>query len=453
VGNVLLGQRFRSAPMDAPTRSSGSQNRSAAIDVFPLVPVLRSFRTTAVCLSLAALPLTAGAAAHSRPPARCDAPHKYVGPPVASPTEDVFSAELTKPIDGSLPEGLRNALDKAMDEMIAASKATGIQATVAIPGQGIWSGARGFDTAARTRPLTVDDRLQAGSIGKVLTAALVWQLIDEGKLSLDDRVSRWIPAAPNPRALTVGHLLAHTGGVISFNALPSFRDDAGPRSPDELMKLAFAEAPLFCPGATLNYSNTGYVMLGHIIEQIRNVPLDVAITSYAIDRLGLKHSLAQSIARPNANTVSGHAKGQPTSDRVHYGTPHGAGLLASTSEDLVRMLHGLLAGRLVPAPRVRAMLTPLLPMDATNLQFYGRGLMRTSTPPASTGNGGDAGASVNAAPQVTFYGHHGGIVGFRAFAAAVPASRVYVAAMINDDVSAEAAVFKLLQAVTRQLSK
>jgi D-alanyl-D-alanine carboxypeptidase len=355
----------------------------------------------------------------------------------------VFGAELTKPIDGSLPDGLRSALDKAMDDMIGASKATGIQATVAIPGQGIWSAARGFDTTPSTagaRALTVDDRLQAASIGKMLTAALIWQLIDEGKLSLDDRVAKWIPAAPNPRALTVGHLLAHTGGVISFNALPSFRDDAGPRSPDELMKLAFAEAPLFCPGAAFNYSNTGYVMLGRIVEQIRNVPLDVAITNYAIDRLGLKHSVAQSIARPNANTVRGHAKGQPTSDRVHYGTPHGAGLLSSTSEDLVRMLHGVLAGRLVPAPRVRAMLTPLLPMDATGLQFYGRGLMRTSTPPG-------------AAPQVTFYGHHGGIVGFRAFVAVVPASRVYVAAMINDDVSAEAVVFKLLQVVTGQLSK
>ncbi len=286
----------------------------------------------------------------------------------------------------------------------------------------------------------------------MLTAALIWQLIDEGKLSLDDRVSKWIPAAPNPRALTVGHLLGHTGGVISFNALPSFRDDAGPRSPDELMKLAFAEAPLFCPGATFNYSNTGYVMLGRIIEVIRGVPLDVAVTSYAIDRLGLKHSVAQSIARPNASTVSGHAKGQPTSDRIHYGTPHGAGLLASTSEDLVRMLHGLLAGRLVPAPRVRAMLTPLLPMDATNLQFYGRGLMRTSTPPASapTATATGTGAGASAAPQVTFYGHHGGIVGFRAFVAVVLASRVYIAAMINDDVSAEAVVFKLLQQLSKE---
>jgi D-alanyl-D-alanine carboxypeptidase len=435
--------------MDAPTRSSGSQNQSTAVSVSPLVPFLRSVRATAVCLSLAALPLTAGAAAQSRPPARCDSPHKYVGPPAASPTEDVFSAELTKPIDGALPEGLRSTLEKAMDEMIAASKATGIQTTVAIPGQGIWSAARGFDTtpsAAGARPLAVDDRLQAASIGKMLTAALVWQLIDEGKLSLDDRVSKWIPAAPNPRALTVGHLLGHTGGVISFNALPSFRDDAGPRSPDELMKLAFAEAPLFCPGAGFNYSNTGYVMLGRIVEVIRGVPLDVAVTSYAIERLGLKHSVAQSIARPNANTVSGHAKGQPTSDRVHYGTPHGAGLLASTSEDLVRTLHGLLAGRLVSAPRVRAMLTPLLPMDVTNLQFYGRGLMRTSTPPVPTAT--RAGAS--AAPQVTFYGHHGGIVGFRAFVAVVPASRVYVAAMINDDVSAEAVVFKLLQQLSKE---
>ncbi len=125
--------------MDGPTRSTGSQNQSAAVSVSPLVAFVRSFRATAVCLSLAALPLTAGASAQSPPPARCDSPHKYVGAPTASPTEDVFSAELTKPIDGALPESLRSALEKAMDEMIAASKATGIQATVAIPGQGIWA--------------------------------------------------------------------------------------------------------------------------------------------------------------------------------------------------------------------------------------------------------------------------------------------------------------------------
>jgi D-alanyl-D-alanine carboxypeptidase len=409
---------------------------------------------TAVCLALAVIiPMLTGAGAQpqQRPPARCDSPHKYVGAPTASPDEGVFGETLTKPIDGVLPEPVRSALDKAMDDLIVSSKATGIQATVAIPGQGIWSAARGLAVSPRsiaaatdTRTLTADDRLQAGSIGKILTAALIWQLIDEGKLSLDDRVSRWIPEAPNPRALTIGHLLGHTGGVISFNALPSFRDDAGPRTPDELMKLAFAEAPLFCPGATFNYSNTGYVMLGRIIEQVRGVPLDSAIATHAIDRLGLKHSVAQSIARPNANTANGHAKGQPASDRIHYGTPHGAGLLASTSEDLVRMLHGVLGGRLVPVPRVRAMLTPLLPMDATNLQFYGRGLMRTLTPPGS-----GVGANTGPASQVTFYGHHGGIIGFRAFVAVIPASRVYIAAMINDDVSAEAVVFKLLQVVAK----
>lgn len=117
-----------------------------------------------------------------------------------------------------------------------------------------------------------------GSATKTYLASLVLLLVDDGKLSLSDPVTRWIPDVPGGDAVTVEHLLHHTSGIYNYTSDPSYLADSLSHrtyTPRELLDIAFARQPSFAPGEAgkWEYSNTNYVMLGMIIESVtgRNV--------------------------------------------------------------------------------------------------------------------------------------------------------------------------------------
>ena len=115
-------------------------------------------------------------------------------------------------------------------------------------------------------PVTVETMFQSGSVGKQFTSAGVMTLVEEGKVGLDDPITKYFPGAPPSwRGITVRHLLTHTSGIPDYttDAMDYRRD----YTEDELEKMAFGLEPEFPPGSRWNYSNTGYVLLGIIIHK------------------------------------------------------------------------------------------------------------------------------------------------------------------------------------------
>lgn len=340
---------------------------------------------------------------------------------------EVWRTDFTRSIEGSLPADLQRRLDAALEKVLA--RAPAVSAAVAIPGQGRWAATRGLARRDPPAPAVPSQSFQAASTTKTFTAAIVLQLVAEGRLRLDDAVERWFPEVPNASLITIDHLLRHTNGLVSFNVLPAL--GAAYRPPREAIALAARERPQFCPGTNWAYTNTGYVMLGEIIERLEGRGLSDVFDGRLLRPLGLDRT---TLRRPGVAwpIVTGHASGRPITVEDGYATAYAAGSLATTAGELVAFWHALLSGRLVDAETVRAMFTDMAAMGPDGQSFYGRGVQLYDVP---QGPG-------------LMLGHSGGIAGFTSVVAYVAAEDVFISVIVNDkNVPAEAGLFALLQAI------
>lgn len=354
----------------------------------------------------------------------------YAGPPMRSAPDAVWQKDFRRSIDGELPAGLQASLGNALDKMLQHVPAASV--AVAIPGEGTWSATRGLARKEPPQPVAPEQPFQVASTAKTLTAAVVLQLVEERKLALGDTIDRWFPDAPNAALITIEQLLRHTSGIVSFNALPTF--GTAYRTPSEVIALGTAQKPQFCPGTNWSYTNTGYAMLGVIIEKVEGAPLADVLAKRLIRPLSLTHTVMR---RPGVElpVATGHAAGRPVDAPDQYATPYAAGALASTGGDLVRFWHALLAGRVLPEASVHRMFTAMPAMlgpYAGSNSFYGMGVQLYDVP---DGPG-------------LMLGHSGGIEGFTSVVAYVPADDVYIAVSFNEkSVPAEAGLWALLRAL------
>jgi D-alanyl-D-alanine carboxypeptidase len=360
----------------------------------------------------------------------CTPSSVYAGPPMRSVPEVVWKKDFRRPIDGELPLDLQAAFSGALDKMLAHVPA--VSAAVAIPGEGSWSATRGL---ARKEPLAravADQPFQVGSTTKTFVAAVVLQLVEEKRLKLEDTIETWFPDAPNARLITIEQLLRHTNGLVSFNALPSLGTKYRP--PADVIALGTGQPPQFCPGTNWSYTNTGYAMLGTIIEKVERMPLADVLARRLLRPLSLTHT---AMRQPGVElpVATGHASGRAVDVQDQYATPYAAGALASTADDLVRFWHALLAGRVLPDDAVHRMFTRmpamLGPYTGGN-SSYGMGVQFYDVP---DGPG-------------LMLGHSGGIEGFTTVVAYVPADDLYVAVSFNEkNVPAEAGLWALVRAL------
>ncbi|MBN8249263.1 MAG: beta-lactamase family protein, partial [Verrucomicrobia bacterium] len=265
------------------------------------------------------------------------------------------------------------------------------------------------------------------------------QLVEEEKLRLSDPLSLWFPDFPNAKAITLDHLLTHTSGSYSFQADPAFRARSGYQSPEELIAVAVGHGNGFCPGEYWSYSNTGYVLLGRIVEGVEGRPFHAVVNSRIVDRLHLGNARAlapreepEGLAIPNPSDPGEQQR------RTSVSTPYAAGAVVSSAEDLVRFWHGLLCGRLLKTATVRDQFQRLYPMFGGGT-FYGRGVMLYDVP-------GQSGVRA-------WLGHSGGAPGTKALVAYAMDSGAFIAVLLNADGSAEATAHLLLSTLQGAGSK
>lgn len=347
--------------------------------------------------------------------------------------DSVWHAVIQASIDAPLPERYRTVLETTLREV--SHHVPAISAAVALPGRGLWSGAAG--TACRgagADTVGADTRFQAASLTKTLVAVVVLQLVQEGKLRLDDPVGRWFPDVPQASVMTVDHLLRHTTGLVSFNALPEFGADY--TAPADAIAMAAAHPLQFCPGTAWAYSNTGYAMLGLIVERIEDRPLADVLARRILRPCGMGRTVLRAM-HDSVAVVCGHNGGEDVPVGDGYVTAWAAGGLATTPSDMVRFWHQLLRGRLLPAAVVRSMFVDMAEMGTAVPMWYGMGVQLYDVP----------------GPGVML-GHSGGIVGFTAALAYLPADDAIVCVMMNDTkVAAEAGLWAIVRAMRTSLGR
>lgn len=317
------------------------------------------------------------------------------------------------------PGRLQAAVDAIAAEALKSKAAPGLSIAVGREGRVVL--AAGYGTAnvelnVAVRPASV---FRIGSVTKQFTAAAVMQLVERGEISLDDRLDKFVPEFPVAgRAITVRHLLNHTSGIKSYTGLGFkfwgvSRRDLGH---SELLDLIKDEPADFQPGEKFMYNNSGYYLLGMILEKTTGFKY----ATYMKNRIFEPVGLASTVYCDNEPIIPGRASGyQPAfdgeirnADMLSMKVPFAAGALCSTATDLVTWTYALAGGKVVKPESYQQMTARTTLNDGTG-HPYGFGLA----------NGELAGHR-----RVS---HGGGINGFASSLAHYPDDGVVVAVLVN----------------------
>ena len=226
-------------------------------------------------------------------------------------------------------------------------------------------------------PNTPDTRFRLGSITKQFTATLILQLVEQGKVKLDGKVSDYLPAYRKDigEKVTVHQLLNHTSGIPSYTGLPGFFNDVSrnPYTVDDFIKKYASNDLEFEPGSKFSYNNSGYFLLGAIVEKVTGQTYEKALKERILDPLGMKNTGYDHHGTLIEKRASGYQKtpdGYVNAPYLDMSIPYAAGSMYSTVEDLYLWDQALYTDRVLSAATKELMYKP-------NLEDYAYGWVVT----------------------------------------------------------------------------
>ncbi|WP_244320870.1 serine hydrolase domain-containing protein [Streptomyces melanosporofaciens] len=340
--------------------------------------------------------------------------------------------------------GHGGAVRSAVRRLAAQGDAPGAAVLIRREGGGTRFIASGVADVRTGRRIHRSDHFRAGSLTKTVIAAVALRLTAQGRLGLDDPVEEHLPGlvrghGNDGRNITVRQLLNHTSGLFDYTEDPVLARQLSAaadrtRTPASLVRTALTHRPYFAPGVKWRYSNTNYVLLGMVVQQVtgrsyadearREVlgPLRLHGTSFPGTRTTLPAPHGRAYTRDSGARGDGARRDVTDLNPSYAGA---AGELVSTLDDLSHLLSGLLRGTVVP----RAELRQMRDTSASDGQ-YGMGLF-----------------PVRLSCGVTLWGHNGEINGSYALAVATPDGRHTLAYRLNSTAaSGLAAETSLLEA-------
>lgn len=272
------------------------------------------------------------------------------------------SQQAGQTLDGSSARGLMNSdrLQLILNNYSGVYYGVGLQATVLLPGGESWSVASGYADLRDHCAMTLQHHLYIGSMTKLYTATLIMRQVQEGALSLDDPVSRWIDL-PDASHISVRMLLGHRSGLRDYAWDPWFdvRYIALPNKSwrsDELLAVIRHKRVLFEPGTQYAYSNSNYLLLGMILERLTGKPYGDLLRQLTAQELGL-HDTYFASGPHSVLIASGYDEsllhlGRRNVSGLRTSTVSGAfaaGGVLSTSSDMARFTQALFEGKILNA--------------------------------------------------------------------------------------------------------
>ncbi len=344
----------------------------------------------------------------------------------------------------SLTDADKAKVDEIAAAWVEAGKSAGLVIGVAADGEMLHAKGYGFADLEHQVPMADDAILLVGSITKQFTTVAVLQLVEQGRLSLEDPVSKYFPDFPRGSEVTVRRLLDHTSGIASYTDYDISREEKWVRpytTADMVEHIARYQPPYDFPvGTAWNYTNSGFFLAGAIVEQITGQPLRAYLQEHVIGKAGLTDTaLADDEREVVPRRADGYdaLEGEPGSyqraDFIDMSVPGGAGAMHSTVRDLAKWHQALLAGEVVSPAMVTEMLTPATLKD-------GRSVSERIWRPDGDESVGEAeeqrpvyalGISVGELNGHKLISHGGGIQGFNASFVTFPDDHLTVVVLAN----------------------
>jgi D-alanyl-D-alanine carboxypeptidase len=279
--------------------------------------------------------------------------------------------------------------------------------------------AYGLANLSNKEALKADHVMRLGSITKQFTAVAILQLIEEGKIALSDPVAKFFPDYPETgKTITIEHLLTHTSGIPSYTGKPGFVAKAMMDISVGEMVDSFKNDPLeFEPGTSYKYNNSGYFLLGAIIEKVSGETYANYVAKRIFLPLGMSNTAYEGHERSQQARALGYSQRGDDFDpsmKISMTQPYAAGSLTSTVDDLAKWDAAITAGKLLKADSWKRAFTSYKLKNGQDTNYaYGWGV-----------------GQFEGQPMIS---HGGGIPGFSTFALRLPKDKVFVAVLHNAD--------------------
>jgi CubicO group peptidase (beta-lactamase class C family) len=310
------------------------------------------------------------------------------------------------------------AYENNFDETLAchtSSSNPGIAVRLEQSGKVIYSGVAGLANIQNKQQLKLDDVFQIGSVSKQFTAAAILQLTERDKLKLSNTLGDFIEGLPKDYSqVTIERVLSHTSGLPNYNNEPRIRNIwHQERSLDGIIKEITKQSVIANSGELFNYSNTGYVLLGKVIEVISGLTYANYLKTHIFKPIQMNSSYV--IERGEGNTgITGYTSANDTPFKVDRSWVHASGAIASTLEDMSLWHQALINGRVISKASYQLMITPAL-LNNGETSPYGFGLYNYPISGKMTIN------------------HEGWIPGFMTWSIYLPENDLYAVAFSNND--------------------
>lgn len=316
-------------------------------------------------------------------------------------------------------------MDDYLSQLESEKKAMG---TVSVfkDGEQIYNKSIGFANLEEDKKANEVTLYRIGSISKTFTAAIILQLVEEGKLSLETKLGDYYPKIDQADQITIANLLYHRSGLYNITRSADFEVwISEPRSRAAMLDRIYENANVFEPNAKTEYSNTNYILLSYIAEDIDNQNFAEILKNRIFNPLDLEHTFFGKELDLSKNEAMCY---YPENKEWHPITFHtnltgtmGAGGLTSTAKDINTFYNALFMGELISKEILEQMTTP---KDAMGM-----------------------GISVDRRRGLDVYGHDGRIDGFRSVAAYFPEEKLSIACTFNAaQVSSSKTLFQLMNA-------
>ncbi|WP_271767711.1 serine hydrolase [Aquimarina algiphila] len=311
-------------------------------------------------------------------------------------------------------------LEKEIDDIVTSmytADEPGISILVAKDGKPIFRKAYGKANLELDVDLKPENVFEIGSITKQFTAVAILMLEEQGKLKIEDKITKYIPDYPtNDKIITIHHLLNHTSGIKSYTGMESFMKLArNDMTPKELINVFKNEPMDFDPGEKFLYNNSGYILLGYIIEVITGDTYENFIEKNIFKKISMNSSYYGSMKELIKNRAYGYQQkdeGYVNADYLSLTLPYAAGSLMSTVDDLLKWQNAISANTFIKRTSLEKAINGSTLNNGEEINYgYGWGKM---TIQGSKG-----------------YAHSGGIFGYTTNGIFLEDENVYVVGLTN----------------------
>ncbi len=295
----------------------------------------------------------------------------------------------------------------------------GATVIVTLDGKTLFRQAYGMASIAQQQTMTPETTLRLGSISKQFTAVAILMLAEAGKLSTSDKLVQFLPDYPaQGRQVTIEHLLTHSSGIVSFTDKADFDANIAREFTVDQMINGFKDDPLeFAPGTAFNYNNSGYFLLGAIIEKISGMSYAKFVEQNIFAPLGMHNTYYEGHEPSPQRMAAGHTCRDGAfvpCDEISVSQVYAAGALVSNVDDMARWENAIASGKLISVENCRRAFTPYILADGSSCG-YGYGW------------------EIGSLQQRPMLAHSGGINGFMTSALRLPEDKLFVAVLSNAD--------------------